>query len=77
MEMIHKNTDTINIYCMKKYIKVRFTHADTLFQSYSIFIPQCRSYGIYISDISQITHKESSMCTEQVNRRNNEKERRD
>ena len=67
IEMMQQNPEAINIYGMKKYVKVRFTHSDTLFQSYSIFRQQCRPYGIYLSDISQITHKESSMCPTQVN----------
>ena len=59
METRQENPDAINIYGMKKYVKVRFTHSDTLFQSYNIFRQQCRSYGIYLSDISQIAYKES------------------
>ena len=65
-ETMQVNPDTINIYGMKKYVKVRFTHPDTLFQSYSIFRKQCHPYGIYLSDISHITHKENSMCPDQV-----------
>ena len=75
--MMQQNPEAINIYGMKKYVKVRFTHSDTLFQSYSIFRQQCRPYGIYLSDISQITHKESSMCPTQVNGRNIDKDRRE
>ena len=77
MEMMQLNLDSVNIYIMKKYVKVRFTYPDTLFQSYSIFRQQCCPYGIYLSNISQITHKEISICPAQVNGRKFDKEHRD
>ena len=77
METMQVNPDEINIYDMKNYMKVRFTHPDTLFQSYSIFRQQCRPYGIYLRNISQITHKESSMCPYQVNGRTIDKLRKE
>ena len=77
METMQVNPDAINIYGMKKYVKVRFTHPDTLFQSYSIFRKQCRPYGIYLSDISHITHKENSMFPDQVNGRTIDKLRKE
>ena len=63
----HILDETPDIHGMRKYVKVKFTSKDTLFQSYNIFRQQCQPYNIYISDITQITHDEMSMCPTQVN----------
>ena len=67
MESIQANPNAINIYAINKYVKVKFLNPDNLFQSYSIFLQQCQPYGVYLNEISLITHKESSMYPYQCN----------
>ena len=67
MESMQANPNAINIYAINKYVKVKFLNPDNLFQSYSIFRQQCQPYGVYLNEISLITHKESSMCPDQFN----------
>ena len=57
----------VDFHGMRKYVKVKFHNQETLFQSYNVFMRQAEQYGVFLNQIKDVTHDESSMYPKRVN----------